>query len=40
VDDLENLEKIKKEDQEIEYMEYEGCPYWKPSESEHVDLFA
>ena len=39
VEDLSELEKIKAEDQLIELMEYKGCPYWTPSESEHVDLF-
>ena len=39
IDDLNSLEKVKKEGQSIDRMEYEGCPYWKPSESEHVDLF-
>ena len=38
-EDLKKLEGIKKEDQTIELMHYEGCPYWTPSEAEHVDLF-
>jgi hypothetical protein len=39
IEDLKKLEDIKKEDQTIELMHYEGCPYWTPSEAEHVDLF-
>jgi hypothetical protein len=39
VEDKDNLVKIQKEDQSIELLQYSGCPYWTPSESEHVDLF-
>jgi hypothetical protein len=38
-EDLKTLEDLKSGDQTIELLEYKGCPYWTPSESEHVDLF-
>lgn len=36
-DDLDTLEKLKKDTDSIELRTYEGCPYWQPSE--HKDLF-
>jgi len=39
VEDLNELEKIKSEEQSIELLQYSGCPYWTPSDSDHVDLF-
>lgn len=38
-DDLKSLEDIKNSGDTIELTSYKGCPYWIPSESEHVDLF-
>lgn len=38
-EDLHELQKIQSDGDVIEEMEYKGCPYWTPSESEHVDLF-
>ena len=40
IEDKEELIKVKKDNQTIELLEYEGCPYWKVPESvEHNDLF-
>lgn len=36
-EDKEDLIKVKSDDQTIELMEYNGCPYWK--KPEHVDFF-
>lgn len=39
-DDEKSLLKKKKDNQTIELMKYEGCPYWKaPEVAEHNDLF-